>query len=72
MEKFGFLHLECSIFDENLGDMSFLNQVCTGLQPAHTWFLKIALVCMSAYVSVCMCVRPKGINSNIWSDIHRM
>ena len=35
----------------------FLNQACTGLQPAHAWFVTIALsFCVWVYVCVCVCV----------------
>jgi len=37
----------------------FLNQVCTGLWPAHDWFLEIAFVC-----DVCVCVSTPEAISN--------
>ena len=36
----------------------FLNQACTGLQPARAWFLEIAFV---RKVGVCVSI-PEGIN----------
>ena len=48
-------------------EISFLNQMCAGLWPARTWFLKIdsvrnvsMCVCVFASVCVCVCVRPRG------------
>ena len=35
--------------------VTFLNQVCAGHRPAHTWFLKIVSVQTSVCVCVCVC-----------------
>ena len=46
----------------NTMTLKFLNQAHTGLQPARSWFLKIALS-VNVSMCVCMCVRPKVINN---------
>ena len=60
--KPNFMHIHYNIII-----IVLLNQACTGLLPAHAWFLEIALV----HTLVCMSVRvsaPKGIN-NQWCDM---
>ena len=61
-------------------EISFLNQACAGLWPAHAWFLKIdpvrivrMCVCVCVCVCLCVCVSPPPrllITSDMmWRDI---
>ena len=49
----------------------FLNQACTGLQPARAWFLRVASVRKSMLMCVCVCLPPRLLITSgvMWCDI---